>query len=149
MKKFLFCIVAFAAMAFAACSDKDKTSPADAFVGNYDVSTEATFHDIPMLGDYTQTIPVMSATIEKTGDGNDVKVTMANQTTTGYVNSAGLHVDPIVATWTIMNTNIDVTVTFPVIPAPVDGTTSWVSTLQATVMGVGISGTANMTAVRK
>lgn len=149
MKKFFFCLVALATMALVSCQDKDETGPADAFVGNYSVTTEATFHNVPVIGDYSQTISDMDATIEKTGDGNDVKVTMSNQSTVGYVNSAGLHVDPIVITWSIMNTDVDVTVTFPVIKAPVDGTTSWVSNIQATVMGVGIAGTANMTAVKK
>lgn len=124
-------------------------SLADAFVGEYTVDAYATFNNIPMVGTYSMEFPAMDATIEKIGSTNEVAVTMAGQTQTGYVNSQGLHVEPIVVNQTIISYNVAVTVTFPTISAPVNGTTSWVSTLNTSIAGIGITGTADMTATRK
>ncbi len=122
---------------------------ADAFVGEYDVVANATFNNIPVIGTYSTQLPVMDAVIEKTGNGNEVTVTMAGQTRNGYVNSSGLHIDPIVINQTIVSYNVAVTFAFPTISAPVNGTTSWTSTLSANIAGVGITGTADMTATKK
>ena len=121
---------------------------ADQFVGEYSVTTYATFNNIPIVGTYSMDFPTMTATIVKTGSGNEVAVTMAGQTRPGYANSTGLHVEPIVVNQTILTTTVAVTVTFPTISAPVNGTTSWTSTLSASFSGVGINGTAEMTATK-
>ncbi len=122
---------------------------ADQFVGEYSVTTNATFNNIPIVGTYSMDFPTMTATIVKTGSGNEVEVTMAGQTRPGYANSTGLHVEPIVVNQTILTSTVAVTVTFPTISAPVNGTTSWTSTLSASFSGVGINGTAEMTATKK
>lgn len=128
---------------------QQESSLADAFVGEYTVSTYATLNNIPVIGTYSMDLPAMDATIEKIGSGNEVSVTISGQTQTGYVNSAGLHIDPIVINQTIMSYDVAITVTFPVISAPVNGTMSWTATLNTTISGIGISGTAEMTAVKK
>lgn len=126
-----------------------ESSLADAFVGEYTVTADATFNNIPVIGTYSTELPPMDATIEKAGSGNDVFITMSGQTVNGYVNSQGLHIDPIVTNQNIMNYDVAITVTFPIISAPVNGEMSWVSTLSANVAGVGVTGTADMTAIRK
>ena len=124
-------------------------SLADAFVGEYTLTGDATFNNVPMIGTYSMDLTPMDATIERTGSGNEVSVTISGQSTTGYVNSTGLHIDPVVINETLMSYSVAITVTFPPISAPVNGTTSWISTLSANISGIGISGTANMTATRK
>ena len=149
MKKLMLLMAAVATMAFASCGgDDDESTLSKEFVGEYTVSTTVHMTNIPMVGDYDQTIPEMDASIVSTG-GEEVSVTMGGKTTTGYVTSSGLHVDPIVVSQTFLNMAMDVQFTFPVIKAPVDGKTSWTSNLSASVSGVGISGTADMVAVKK
>ena len=135
-------------VAYVATFQQD-ASLADAFVGEYTLTGDATFNNVPMIGTYSMDLTPMDATIEKMGSSNEVVMTVAGQTTTGYVNSTGLHVDPVVVNQTIMTYTVAVTVTFPPISAPVNGTTSWTSTLNANISGIGITGTADMTATKK
>ena len=124
-------------------------SLADAFVGEYTVTGDAVFNNVPVVGTYEMEFPAMDATIEKTGSGSDVLLTMGGQTVSGYVNSSGLHVEPVIINQTIMSYNVAITVAFPPISAPVNGSTSWTSTLSANVAGIGVTGTADMTATQK
>lgn len=146
MKKFVFCFVAVASLIFASC---DKSNPADDFVGDYNVSAHATFHNIPLVGDYSQDINDLECSIVKKGDDGDVTLTMSGTSAEGYVDDKGLHVDPIQIQQELMGTPVTVGVTFPVIKAPKNGTITWVSTLSASAMGVALTGEAEMTAVKK
>ena len=121
---------------------------AEEFAGNYTVSTIAHLQ-IPVLG--SQDIPLsdMDASIVLDGDKGDVKLTLAGQTTNGYVNDKGLHVDPIMINETIMNIPMTINVTFPVISKPVNGVSSWTATLAANSSYGNITGTADMTAVKQ
>lgn len=149
MKKILFCLVALTSMALYSCGKDDDSNLADKFVGEYDVTAEATLHNIPMMGDYSQTLDNLTCTIAKDGEEGDVILTMADRSTTGYVDKKGLHVESMVITETLMGANVDITVTFPVISEPVNGTIHWVSPISASVMGVSISGEADVTAIKK
>lgn len=147
MKKLLFCLVAIATIAFTSCK-KEKANPAEDFVGNYTVS--ATFHaQVPVLGNLDQPLNDMDASITLNGDEGAVNVTMAGKTTTGNVTEAGMTVQSIVISQTIMGATVDVTVTFPTIAKPVNGTTSWVSGITASLNGIALNGTADMKAVKK
>lgn len=126
-----------------------KPSYADAFVGEYTVSSVATLYDIPILGTTTQELPDMDATIEKDGDNGEVILTMSGQTTTGYVNQAGLHVDPLIINQEISGYNVSITIAFPTISAPVNGVTSWEANISTSLAGIAVSGVAQMTATRK
>lgn len=153
MKRIILCLMAVAMIAFVSCK-KDKEDQqnqvnyAEEFAGNYTVSTIAHLQ-IPVLG--SQDIPLsdMDASIVLEGDKGDVKLTMSGQTTTGYVNDKGLHVDPLILNETIMSVPMTITVTFPVISKPVNGVTSWTATLSATSSYGNITGTADMTAVKQ
>lgn len=149
MKKILFCLVALTSMALYSCGKDDDSNLADKFVGEYDVTAEATLHNIPMLGDYSQTLDNLTCTIVKDGDEGDVILSMADRSSTGYVDKKGLHVEPIVVSETLMGASVDITVTFPVISEPVNGTMTWVSPISASLMGVAINGEANVTAIKK
>ena len=154
MKRIFLCLMAVAMIAFVSCKkDKEEeqqsqVNPAKEFVGDYIVSTQAHLQ-IPVLG--SQDIPLsdMDASIVLDGDKGDVKLTMSGQTTTGYVNDKGLHVDPIILNENIMSVPMTITVTFPVISKPVNGVTSWTATLSATSSYGNITGTADMTAVKQ
>ncbi|MBP5190563.1 MAG: hypothetical protein J6031_06570 [Bacteroidales bacterium] len=146
MKKLLLCLVAFATIAFVSC--KKEKNPAEDFVGNYTVT--ATVHaQIPVLGAIDQDLDAMDASIALNGEEGNVTVSMAGQTTTGNVTEAGMTLQPIVTTQTIMGTNVEVTITFPVISKPVNGVSSWTSNITASINGIPLSGTADMTATRK
>ena len=134
-------------MSFIANFEQESTY-ADAFVGEYTVTTHATFNNVPMVGTYSTDLPEMDAKIEKL-EGDNVQVTMSDQVTTGYVNSSGLHIEPIVINHSISGYNVSITIIFPTISAPVNGTTSWTSNLNTTISGMAITGTADMTAVMK
>ena len=153
MKRIILCLMAVAMIAFVSCK-KDKEDQqnqvnyAEEFAGNYTVSTIAHLQ-IPVLG--SQDIPLsdMDASIVLDGDKGDVKLTLAGQTTNGYVNAKGLHVDPIMINETIMNIPMTINVTFPVISKPVNGVSSWTATLAANSSYGNITGTADMTAVKQ
>ncbi|MCR4931458.1 MAG: hypothetical protein K5918_03355 [Bacteroidales bacterium] len=146
MKKLLLCFVAIATMAAVSC--KKETNPAEDFVGNYTVKTSAHL-TIPVIGNMDQDLDDMDCTIALKGEEGDVTITMAGETTTGHVTEAGMTVQPLVTTQEIMGQPVDITVNFPTIPKPVNGTTSWQSTLTASVSGISINGTADMTATKK
>ena len=128
---------------------KAKTTPADDFIGEYTVSSVVTLVDVPVAGTITQALPDMDAVIEKKGENGGVTMTMSGQTAEGYVNEAGLHVDPMIINQTISGYSLSVTIVFPVISAPVDGETSWQAVINTSLAGMSISGTADMTATRK
>jgi len=152
MKKLIVCFVALAMLGLSSCKKDDPEpepyNPATEFVGAYTVSTEAHLQ-VPVLGAMDMPLSDMDAEIVLNGNNGEVNVTMSGQTTTGYVNSTGMHLDPIILNETIYNMDVAITVTFPVIPKPVDGVTSWVATLSAVASVGTITGTADMTAVRK
>jgi len=156
MKKILFILLCLSAISFTSCSKDDddnsaqqeQVNPATEFVGKYIVSTEAHLQ-IPIVGNIDLPWQDMDATIALKGNNGDVTVSMAGQTTTGYVNDSGLHIDPIIVNQQIMSMQLDVTVTFPVIHKPVNGTTSWTATLSASSSYGSVTGTADMTAVKQ
>ncbi len=152
MRKILVCMIALATLACTAC----KKNPAEEFEGEYTVTgTAHATYSVPLIGEQTmeQELDTMDCTIALSGDDGDVIVTMGGTSTTGTVDEDGMHLQPAQTEVEVMNIPIDVTFTFPTIKAPVDGKTSWTSTLSAetTVQGVTITvnGTADQTAVRK
>ncbi len=148
LKKLLFCCVAVATMALVACGD-EKENPAEVYAGTYTITGMAHLNGIPVVGSYDTDIPETEATIALADENGNVTVTMGDYSTTGYVNEAGLHLDPIIVNTNILNTDVSVTGTFPVVPAPVDGVTSCTATLTVSIMGVTVNGTADITAKKK
>ncbi|MBP5547440.1 MAG: hypothetical protein J6X58_00930 [Bacteroidales bacterium] len=158
MKKILLCLLAVAVCSFTSCkkdnNGTDNTTqqeqtpnPAKDFEGNYTVTTLAHLQ-VPVIGEMDMPLSDMEAVITLKGDRGEVEVTMSGQTTTGYVNDAGMHIDPIIVNQTVASMQLAITVTFPVIQKPVDGVASWVATLTATSAMGAVTGTADMTAVK-
>ena len=146
MKKFFFGLMAIAVLACTACK---KENPAEQFAGNYDVATTVHLSFLNPLTGQNQTLDqeldVMNTTITLNGDEGAVNVTMGDITTTGTADEAGLHLQPTTATITVMEMPVSINLTFPTIAAPVNGVTSWVANVTASV-NIGVSITANGTA---
>ena len=149
MKKVLFCLVAVAAFAFASCGDDTKENPADAYAGTYTITGMAHLNGVPVIGTYDTQIPESEVTITPDGETGNVTITMNGTTATGYVNESGMHIDPVIVNTNILSTDVEITVAIPVIGAPVDGVITTTANLTATIMGMAITGTADITATKK
>ena len=149
MKKLVICLITILAVFFSACKEKEKpVNYADAFVGNYDVSAEATLN-IPILGTYPLSIPASDGVIVKDGDEGDVIITMMGQTVSGFARKDGLHVDPFIVNQEIAGYNLAMTVATPVIAPPVDGVITCTANISASIVLGTVTGTADITAVKK
>lgn len=164
MKRLFLCLLALSLLTFVSCKkDKEESkpveqvqvNPAKVFVGDYIAYGSITIN-IPqalvnLVGTdtYQQPIDEMNLNIALNGDKGDVKITVGDYSTEGYVNESGLHVDPIMINYPIMNTEVQFTATIPVIEKPVEGVVSSQASLVATAMGFSITGTADMVAVKQ
>ena len=152
MKKFIVCLMAFAAIAFVSCTKDDPeaetANPAKEFVGTYSLSGTATV-SLPVVGQQSVPVPSMDCTVALKGDKGDVTLTINDKSIDGYVNDSGLHIDPFNYNTEILNTSLAFTVTVPTIAKPDNGRVSTTASLVASVSGVAVNGTADVIGVRK
>lgn len=152
MKKLLICMFAIATLGLVSCNkDDDKDSTPDYaadFIGNYILSVNATMA-IPVYGDVDLPVGDMEASVVRKGTGNEVTLTVMNQTLDGYCNENGLHVDPFTVNTNLMSVSVALTVTVPTVAAPVNNTVSGTAAIAATIMGYSATGTAIFTGVKQ
>lgn len=150
MKKLILCLLAFSFLTFVSCKKDEPVNPAAEFVGDYTVSGTLTLN-LPSVVGGTQSMPIPNTdlTIALKEDKGDVTLTVGENSYNGYVTETGLHIDPIVVNYPIMQTNIDMTVTIPTVEKPVNGKTSFQAAVSATASGITITGTADVVATKK
>ena len=164
MKKIVLCLLAISFLTFISCKkEKEDTTPtqpptpqpeevnyADDFVGDYIISGTMTLNLPELLGG-TQTMPITESelTITANGTHGDVIIVSGTYQFDGYANARGLHVDPIMIDYPIMNTTVSFTATIPTIEKPVDGSTSFTASLVTTVQGMTITGSADIIATQQ
>ena len=153
MKKIILCLLAFSFLAFVSCKKEENSpevvNPAKEFVGDYTISGTLNLNLPTALGG-TQQIPVQERELSIALNGNegDVIITSGQYSVDGYVRNDGLHVDPVVVQYPFMSSNIDLTLTIPTVKKPVNGTTSCIASVVATVSGITITGTADITVTK-
>lgn len=164
MKRLLLCLLAVSLLTFVSCKkddeeakpiEQEQVNPAKDFEGDYVVSGTLII-DIPQAlaalagtDKLEQPIEEMNLNVALKGDKGDVKITVGEKTTEGYVNESGLHVDPIIVDYPILNTDVSFTVTIPVIAKPKDGVATCQASLVATAMGFTITGIADIVATKQ
>lgn len=123
-------------------------NPATDFVGNYQV--EATAH-VNIITQYNVPLGPVPVTIELQGNDGHVLVTAGEQTTTGYVTSAGLFIEPITIpiTLPVSSDPVVFNVTLPMIPKPENGVSQFTAQISATVAGQTVPGTVDVTATKQ
>lgn len=159
MKKLILCLLAFSFLTFVSCKkdkeenkpvQQEEVNPAKDFEGDYTISGTLTVN-LPAQFGGEQSMPIESRdlTITLKGNKGDVVLTSGEYTIEGYVNDKGLHIDPIVVDYPIMQTTVQLTLTIPAISKPVNGTTTCQASAAATVMGMTITGMADIVATKK
>ena len=145
MKKLFFCLLAaFGLVLAVGCKKDDESNPADDFVGTYTVNAVA---NLGALGSLE--IPESELTIIAKGDDGDVTVAVGSITVDGYVDDDGLHLDPAIVPWIIMEQQVQITATFPVIEAPKDGVITFTAQITANMGLMSPSGTLDVVATKK
>ena len=167
MKKLLIAIAVAGLFVFAACEKDtvndtntnttivppptDVEGPAAPFVGVWTVNTVANMHT-SIVGDITRN-ETSTYVIAANGSEGAVQVTMTSDygssSATGMADSTGLHLGSYEQQSSFAGMQFTMTVAAATIPVPVDGSTSWSTTISGHVGISDATGTLNNTATKQ